>query len=184
MDVTLLDRFKGTVDMRKESSIWRGYATFYFRLALGVGFLSAVADRFGVWGPPGASLVAWGNFHDFLAYAAKLNPWFPAGWAPTVGWIATLCEVALGIGLIVGFRTRMAALLSGLLTLAFGLGMAFGLGIKAPLNYSVFAISAGAFLLACTEVYPWSFDALLDGKKTRTSTPPIRNQIKQFPQQG
>lgn len=141
-----------------QGSPYIGLVTVYLRIALGIGFLSAVADRLGLWGPPGTPNVAWGNFHNFLAYTAKLNPWFPASWIPTVGWISTLCEICFGVGLIIGYRTRMAAVLSGLLTLAFAIGMIFGVGIHAPLNYSVFAVSAGAFLLAEAERYPWALD--------------------------
>src|SRR5579863_10208889 len=78
---------------------WSGYSTVYLRVALGTAFLSAVADRFAIWAPPGAPHVAWGNFHNFLAYAGKLNPWFPAGWIPAIGWIATVCEVVFGVAL-------------------------------------------------------------------------------------
>jgi thiosulfate dehydrogenase (quinone) large subunit len=139
---------------------WSGYATIYLRLALGTAFLSAVADRFGIWGPPGAPHVAWGNFHNFLLYTGKLNPWFPVSWVPAIGWIATLCEIAFGIALILGFHTRIAASLSGLLTLAFALSMTFGLRIKAPLDASVFTASAASFLLACVENFPFSLDSL------------------------
>lgn len=144
---------------------WIGGVTLYLRLALGLGFLSAVADRFGLWGPPGSHLVAWGNMHNFLAYTAQLNPWFSAGMAPTVGWVATWCEIVFGICLVLGIYTRATAILSGLLTLAFALGMAFGLGIKAPLNASVFAVSAGSFLLACATDFPWSLDRTWRGAK-------------------
>ncbi len=137
---------------------YMGLITVYLRIAVGIDFLSAVADRLGLWGPPGTPNVSWGNFHNFLAYTAKLSPWFPASWIPTVGWIATLCEILFGVGLIIGYRTRMAAVLSGFLTLAFALAMAFSLGIHAPLDYSVFAVSAGAFLLAGAERYPWALD--------------------------
>ncbi|TAM83216.1 MAG: DoxX protein [Acidobacteria bacterium] len=137
----------------------------YLRLALGTAFLSAVADRFGIWGRAGAPRIAWGNFHNFLLYAAKLNPWFPASWVPAIGWMATVCEVGLGIVLILGFRARLAAFLSGLLLLAFALGMAFGLGIKAPLDASVFTASAASFLLASVAAFPWSLDALLSKSK-------------------
>ena len=154
------------ISSKPETGRWSGYATIYLRLALGTAFLSAVADRFGVWGKSGATHVAWGNFHNFLLYAGKLNPWFPARWIPAIGWIATVCEIAFGIALIVGFRTRIAAFLSGLLTLAFALGMAFGLGIKAPLDYSVFTASAASFLLACAKAFPLSLDSLFSkGRK-------------------
>ena len=158
---TQRDRFKAVMAFGKQKPPWSAWVTVYLRLALGFGFLSAVGDRFGAWGAPGAPLVAWGNFHNFLIYTAKLNPCFPASWSPAVGWVATVCEIVLGIGLIAGICIRAAAFLSGWLTLAFALGMAFGLGVKAPLNYSVFAVSAGSFLLACAEAYPWSLDALL-----------------------
>ena len=136
-----------------------GVVTLYIRLALGIGFLSAVADRFGWWGPPGTPNVAWGNFGNFLAYTAKLNPWFPRGWIPAIGWAATVGEICFGLMLIIGYRTRLAAALTGLLTLAFAVGMVAGIGIHAPLNYSVFVVSAGAFLLAEAGRYPLSLDS-------------------------
>lgn len=78
--------------------------TLYLRLALGTGLLSAVADRFGLWWRPGALFVAWGNFQNFLHYTAVLNPWLPASWIPSVGWITTACEAALGFALTLGLR--------------------------------------------------------------------------------
>src|SRR5262249_19858863 len=38
----------------------------FARFALGASFLSAVADRFGLWGPYGAKNVSWGNFSHFV----------------------------------------------------------------------------------------------------------------------
>ncbi len=154
-----------------------GLITVYLRIALGIGFLSAVADRFGLWGPPGTPNVAWGNFDNFLAYTAKLNPWFPPSWIPTVGWIATICETTFGLGLIVGHRTRLAAVLSGFLALAFAISMVFCVGVHAPLNYSVFAVSAGAFLLAGAERYPWTLDNWRLG--TRASVSGMAGQERQ-----
>lgn len=145
---------------QKMNRTFQTFTTLYLRLALGVGLVSAVADRFGLWGPPGAPLIAWGNFHNFLHYTAVLNPWLPASWIPSVAWISTACEAAFGIALILGFRTRLAALASGLLTLVFALAMVLALGVKAPLNYSVFAFSGGSFLLATIGRYPWSVDNL------------------------
>jgi hypothetical protein len=49
---------------------------------------------------------------------------------------------------VLGAFTRVAAFLSGWLLLLFALSMTFTLGLKAPLNFSVFTASAGAFLLA------------------------------------
>jgi uncharacterized membrane protein YphA (DoxX/SURF4 family) len=134
------------------------YTTVYMRFALGVSFLAAVTDRCGLWGPPGTRNVAWGNFDNFLATTAQLNPYLPTAWIPTVGWIVTLAEVACGLALIVGFQTRRVAVVSGLMLLAFALGMIMGSGIKAPLNYSAFSASAGALLLATSAHAPWSID--------------------------
>jgi len=39
---------------------------------------------------------------------------------------------------------------SGVLLLVFGLAMTFALGIKAPLNFSVFSAAGGGFLLAAS----------------------------------
>ena len=49
---------------------------FFARLAIGFAFISAVIDRFGVWGNPGDVNVAWGNFSLFKDYVAYLNPFF------------------------------------------------------------------------------------------------------------
>ena len=136
------------------------YSTVYLRLALGSAFLSSVADRFGLWGATGAKNVAWGNFDNFLAYTAMLNPYAPSSLIPALGWIVTLAEATLGLLLILGFRIRETVALSGALLLVFAIGMTIGLGIKAPLDYSVFAASAGAFLLAAHGKSPFSIDAL------------------------
>lgn len=128
------------------------------RFALGVGFLSAVADRLGFWGAPGAEGVAWGSFPRFLAYAETLNPWFPASWIPAVGVAVTLAEVVLGLGLLAGWRTRQLGLAAGLLLLAFGVGMTAGTGVKSALDASVFAAAGAALLLLRTGGGPLSVD--------------------------
>jgi thiosulfate dehydrogenase (quinone) large subunit len=136
------------------------FAAIFLRLALAGAFFAAVTDRFGVWGPPGTTNAAWGDFSHFLAYAAKLNPELPASWIPAVGWIVTFAETISATSLLLGFRTRMFALLSGLLLLAFAFGMTIGTGIKSALNALVFSASVGAFLLATVREYSWSLDAL------------------------
>lgn len=122
--------------------------TVFLRLALGVGFLSAVTDRFGLWGPHGAENVAWGNWARFVAYTGVLNPWAPAGLIEPIAWAATIAEAVLGVALIVGWQTRAAGLLSGVLLLLFALGMTIGTGAKSAFNASVLAASAAGFALA------------------------------------
>jgi thiosulfate dehydrogenase (quinone) large subunit len=130
------------------------------RLALGVSFLSAVADRFGLTGPPGAHNVAWGNFARFTQYTAQLNPWAPAAFVPLLAWTTTAAELVLGLALIAGFYTREAGLASGVLLCLFGIGMTAGTGVKAALNASVFSAAAGAFALTFLGHGPWSIDGL------------------------
>ena len=129
------------------------YATLYLRLALAAGFLTSVSDRFGVWGAVGRTNVAWGDFHRFTAYTAQLNPSVPSVLIPPLAWFVTAAETILGFALILGFRTRDAALASGVLLGLFALGMTVGTGLKAALNHSVFAASAGAFALAIIDSY-------------------------------
>ncbi len=42
-------------------------APVVLRWALAVTILSAVADRFGLWGPPGTANVSWGDWPHFVA---------------------------------------------------------------------------------------------------------------------
>ncbi len=121
---------------------------WFLRIALAAGFLSATADRVGLWGAPGAPGVAWGKWSEFLDYVAALNWFLPAFLIPLVGWVATLGEIACAIALLVGWRLKLAACASGVLLLFFALTMAIAEGIKSPLDSSVFAAAGGAFLLA------------------------------------
>jgi hypothetical protein len=125
-------------------------AQFFLRVTLAAGFLSAVADRFGFWGPAGAPHVAWGAWQPFVDYVSKLN-WFAAPVViPVLAWISTAPEVVLAVGLLIGWQLHWFALGAGLLLLTFAITMTLALGLKAPLDFSVFAVAAGAFLLAVT----------------------------------
>jgi uncharacterized membrane protein YphA (DoxX/SURF4 family) len=74
--------------------------------------------------------------------------------------VATCAETLFGILLVLGWQTRTTAFLSGLLLLLFAATMTVALGIKAPLDFSVFSAAAGAFLLANCAEYPFSIDQL------------------------
>jgi uncharacterized membrane protein YphA (DoxX/SURF4 family) len=137
----------------------RGPASVFLRLALGGGFLSAVADRFGLWGPTGTKNVAWGDFAHFTQYTGQVNPWAPAALIPTLAWASTGAELVLGAALILGLFTQWVALLSGILLLLFAGGMSLGLGLQAPWNSSVFSAAAAAFALVVLGAGPWSVDS-------------------------
>jgi uncharacterized membrane protein YphA (DoxX/SURF4 family) len=144
-----------------KDSKFAGYSALLLRIGIGVGFLSAVADRFGLWGPFGQPNVEWGDFSRFLEYTHTLNWYLPAGMIPLLGGIATGAEILFGLLILVGWHTRVAALLSGLLLLTFGVAMTLALGIKAPLNFAVLTGVGGALLLANCEGFPFSVDELL-----------------------
>lgn len=129
----------------------------FLRLSLAVGFLSAVADRFGLWP---ANVSVWGNWESFLEYTQTINLWMPGSLIPAVGVLATALEVIFGICLLIGLKTELFAQLSGWLLLLFALSMVFSLGIKAPFDYSVFAAAAAAFALSVMKEKFWEVDEI------------------------
>jgi uncharacterized membrane protein YphA (DoxX/SURF4 family) len=120
----------------------------FARFALGASFLSAVADRFGLWGPHGAKNVSWGDFAHFVEYTGAVMSLFPSSLTVPFAWAATVAETLFGILLIAGFKIRMASVLSGLLL--------------TPFDYSVFSAAAAAFLLAFWEPDRFTLDKLLN----------------------
>lgn len=133
----------------------------FARFALGASFLSAVADRVGLWGPYGAKNVSWGDFAHFVEYTGAVTALFPGSLTVSLALAATVAETLFGISLIAGFKIRLAAVLSGLLLLAFAMGMVTGLGVKTPFDYSVFSAAAAAFLLAFWGPDRFTLDKLL-----------------------
>ena len=142
---------------------WTALAKFssvFLRLALGISFLAAVADRFGLCGAYGQPNIAWGNYARFVDYTAKLNWFLPVALIPPLAALSTAAEALFGLLLVIGWKTRIASLLSGALLIVFALAMTLALGVKAPLNYSVFSAAGGALLLGTCEKFPFSLDAL------------------------
>jgi putative oxidoreductase len=152
--------------MRIQSS--HHVAILLLRLATAANFLSPVADRFGWWGAPGAPGVAWGNWENFEAYSAQVNSFMPGGAVSFLSTAATALEIVIAVLLIVGFRTRLAAIGAALLTLVFAAAMTYSFGIKVPLDYAVFVDFTSAFLLATVSKYRWSVDEILAGTKSFT----------------
>jgi uncharacterized membrane protein YphA (DoxX/SURF4 family) len=137
------------------------FSSIFLRLAPGISFLSAVADRIGLWGTFGQPNVSWGGFPRFVDYTARLNWFLPRATIPTLAVTVTCAETLLGLLLLIGWQTRAAALLSGTLLTIFALAMTLALGVKAPLDFSVFSAAAGAFLLSGCSRFPLSVDELL-----------------------
>ncbi len=124
-------------------------ASMALRIALALAFLSAVADRFGLWGAPGSPNVAWGTFNSFLEYTGLLLWFLPPTMVAASGWVATVLEIVFAIGLLSGYYVRWFALASSFLLLAFAISMTIALGPEPTFSYSVWTAAASAFLLAC-----------------------------------
>ena len=127
-------------------------APLALRWSLAVTLLSAVADRFGIWGPPGAANVSWGDWSHFVAYTAKVNSFLPAVVAPFLAVGSTAAEALLGVALIAGVFPRTVAWASVMLLVLFAGAMTLSFGIKAPLNLSVLVDAAAAFARAAWPV--------------------------------
>jgi putative oxidoreductase len=134
------------------------------RIALGAGFLVTVSDRLGVLGPLGTKNIEWGNWDNFITYTGTLMPFLDRPAVNIMGGIATLAEAVIGILLIIGLKTRYAAIGSCVLTLIFALSMTLFLGIKAPINFAVFPVCTASLLLATIPVYDWSIDYAFTGE--------------------
>ncbi|MGQ8335406.1 hypothetical protein ACUNWD_02575 [Sunxiuqinia sp. A32] len=131
----------------------------FLRLAISAGFLSAVADRFGIWSE---EVSVWGNWDNFLSYTELINPWIPSSLISIVGILATAAEIIFAGFLIIGFKTELFAKLSGVLLLIFALSMTFSTGIKGAFDYSVYSAAAGAFALGLMKDKYLELDSLIN----------------------
>lgn len=117
----------------------------FLRIAISAAFLSAVADRFGMWN---SEVSVWGNWDNFLNYTQRINPWIPPSLIPAAAIIATAAEIVFAVCLLIGFKTQLFAKLSGFLLLLFALSMTFSTGIKGALDFSVFTAAGASFALS------------------------------------
>jgi uncharacterized membrane protein YphA (DoxX/SURF4 family) len=137
--------------------------TIFARLAVATGFLSSVADRFGLWGPLGTPGVSWGSFEPFRLYTADVMPFLSDPLVSVAAWLSTIAETLLGFTLLLGIFTRLSAVASGLLLLSFAVLLGIFVDRVKPFSFSVFSASSAAFLLAVLpeKAYAWTLDKLL-----------------------
>jgi uncharacterized membrane protein YphA (DoxX/SURF4 family) len=146
-------------------------AAFFLRVAIATAYHSTVASRLELW----PANMGGSNWQQFLEYTAELNPWAPLSLVPYLGLAATIAEAGLGIVLLVGFRERLAGMLSCLLLLTFAVSMIVGSGRKSPYDYSVFTASAASITLAVISRSAWSLDGMLARDVSRPPTSGVRN---------
>jgi putative oxidoreductase len=123
---------------------WERWSVLYARIALGTAFLSAVASRFGLWD----KTLDLKHFDGFIQYTAQVLAFIPAGLVPLLAWTATVAETTIGVLLISGVWPRLISIAAAILLAMFGTAMAVSLGVKSPMDYSVFSASAAAVLLS------------------------------------
>lgn len=133
------------------------FTQLFVRIAVATAFLSAVADRIGLWG----KYSSWGNWGSFLEYSNKLNFFAPEFLKEPLAIIATILEVVFAGLLIIGYKTKITANLSGILLLIFAFTMTFALGLKSTFDYSVWVSAGACFLLAEIDNYDYSLDKYL-----------------------
>lgn len=139
------------LDDKLNTAAARRAAHLCVRIALATAFLSAVADRFGLWGPLGTPNVAWGDFAAFVDFTGVLLPFLPPAMVHIAAVAATALEVVLAVGLLVGKELRLFAFGSFLLLLSFALSMTLSLGAESGFSYSVWTAAGAALLLAVAQ---------------------------------
>ncbi len=126
---------------------WRG-AAVVVRIVMAVDFLLAVADRFGILGPPGGPGVSWGDFSHFVGYTHTVAVFLPRALAGPLAVLATITEGALGVALLLGVRLRLAALSCAALLSVYGVSMSISLPAAQQFHYNVFILAAAMLALA------------------------------------
>ena len=159
---------------RHQHPRWRWMAVIV-RALMAADFLLAVADRFGVLGPPGAPGVFLGDFAHFVDYTRSVASFLPGSLAPTLAVLATIAEVSLAMALLLGFRLRLAAYGAALLLSVYGTSMMISLPVAEQFHYNVFLLAAGMLTLSLARS-PLTVDAALTKLGSRQS--PARPELE------
>lgn len=148
------------------------------RFALAATFADSVGNRLGPLGPPGSPHVAWGDFGHFEVYVMTLTWFVSAALIPAIAWTVTILETGLTMALALGLWVRWTAVAGGTLLLVFALAVTAALGLKAPLDYSVYSASAGAFLLATVRQHAYALENVWRPPLTeqRVGTPSVQRE--------
>jgi uncharacterized membrane protein YphA (DoxX/SURF4 family) len=135
------------------------------RCALGITFLTPVLDRLGFLGESGTGNIEWGNWQNFVDYTNTLMPYLNRPVTNIMAGTATVSEFLVAVSLIIGFKTKYAALGSCLITLTFIMFMATSVGIQKPINFGVFTATTASFCLYRINDYKWSLDKLIESRR-------------------
>lgn len=117
-------------------------------VALALAFGGAVADRFGVFGGPGAEGVSWGSWSVFLGYTARMLPGTDDRLTALAAVGATVVEVVLSLMLLLNQQRRWVAKAAAGLLVVYLMTMLWSLGAAEVARYGVPALVGGALLLS------------------------------------
>jgi hypothetical protein len=122
---------------------------------LAADFAGAVADRFGVFGPPGAAGVSWGNWSAFVDYTRTLLHEPPEAVTAAAAVGATAAEIALAVVLLTGWQRRwVGKAAAGLLTF-YLVAMATSVGFDDVARYALpLEIGAALLVTVCPTARP------------------------------
>ena len=120
------------------------WVEYGLRYSIAISFLSAVADRLGLW-PKDVS--AWFNWGNFLDYTATLNPWAPESLIPFIGYGITGLECILAVMLVAKYKVKISSILSSVLLFIFVCAMSMTVGVKSVLDYGVLPMGFSALAL-------------------------------------
>jgi len=125
---------------RRKQSMGRSLVALFLRVVLAFGLLAAVGARFGLFDAPAA-------FDSFAFWTTRLFGLAPQAIVPVMRWIVPVLELVLALLLLVGVRTRLAALVTGILFVAVAAAMSIHAGWTAPFHAAVLTTAAAAFAL-------------------------------------
>ncbi|NEW40723.1 hypothetical protein [Nocardia cyriacigeorgica] len=137
-------------------------------ILLGLELTAAVADRFGLFGPPGTPGVSWGSWSEFVTNTQELLPWLPLATIPAV--IATVLEAVLGAALIAGPRWRWCGKAVAALFVVYALTMLTSGAAVDILRYSMAVHIGAALLVSSRAAWDPSLGTRAPGREIRERT--------------
>ncbi|MEO8042114.1 MAG: hypothetical protein ABI646_05855 [Acidobacteriota bacterium] len=75
-----------------------------------------------------------------------MNPYLPLSVIPTVARFVDVAAIAIAVLVIVGFRIKETAFVSGVMLFVFAFGMNLGVGVISTLDRSVYNAGVSSFL--------------------------------------
>jgi hypothetical protein len=114
---------------------------------LALAFAGAVADRFGLWGGPGASGVSWGSWSAFVEYTQALLHGVPLPVAAVAAVGATAAEIVLAVALLAGWQRRWTGKAAAGLLTCYLVAMGLSVGWAEVARYAVPVEIGGALLV-------------------------------------